>query len=90
MTLPAWMTKDGVIGGDPSMAMPQMPGGLNGGPVAQNRECRTTVVLGRFPWTLFRNSLRVALSNLGVFRSWIEEGMKSSLAGFSMTTQTVR
>lgn len=39
MTLPAWMTKDGTAGPDPSMAgMPQMPGGLNGGGVPQNRE----------------------------------------------------
>lgn len=39
MTLPAWMTKDGVGGGDPAMAaMPQMPGGLNGADASQNRE----------------------------------------------------
>ncbi|CAM9650925.1 unnamed protein product, partial [Sphacelaria rigidula] len=37
MTLPAWMTKDGVGGGDPAMAaMPQMPGGLNGADASQN------------------------------------------------------
>lgn len=39
MTLPAWMTKDGAGGPDPSMAgMPQIPGGLNGGALPQNRE----------------------------------------------------